>query len=707
MGVTLEPPLASSGDGLAMARWRISRRVLDGMDQLPLLYVMARQRAVRRARWALLQGERDRAREMAEDALACAPDLEPATRLLAAIQRLQAEGGGAGRPVTSLSLDGLAPKPPQRWETLRTELGHDPLHDLALRVAVLGRLLPLARAGVVPVKMARRATEALKRARASMAQGDLGWGLAAALTDFDKVTAAMLAAALDGTATGPGTEADSTLPDLTLVGGPHLKEGEVELELARRVLRANYGLVPRWVKGPKGGDGGKLSSGDGGKLSWVHLHEIRPILRSEGDGPVVQAKLQKRLGWGWLHAGLPPLRYSVTFADHGGEYWRRRAAGAGSMETLKPLARTLLRREIYSPDSEASFMAAAGITELDGDAAARDLLPLVKAAPPRLGAAVLRALALLRSSPVTEALAQATRSPSPEIRRAAMLALGQRALSTERSMLKKGLTDTSPEVTEAAVIGLLRAGDPAGLSLARRWLAEEREERAARILALAAQGQVKVKSLTGDLLRLTKRPRPLSGLPGALWGVMGERAVAELTRLYRAAPALRSQILELARGRVFKRFLQGLMTGGGPLPVALRRLVVLRLAQLAAPPRGLLERAAKDEDQQTRLAAFTGLARLGHADSLLALGQGARGSCHERAIVIPVLCQSLDRASRRRLLLDALASPCNHLHAEVWQLALRYQAGDLKLLQAALGHASREIRVRGALAALGLRGPAR
>jgi hypothetical protein len=132
--------------------------------------------------------------------------------------------------------------------------------------------------------------------------------------------------------------------------------------------------------------------------------------------------------------------------------------------------------------------------------------------------------------------------------------------------------------------------------------------------------------------------------------------------------------------------------------VVLRRAAVLKLARLRHPDEALLRAALQDKDQEVQLAAH-----LGKTDSLLALGAGARGSCAQRAIVIPTLCRFMDARSRRRMLVDALGSECYDLMPTLWELALQYQPQDEVLIRAALGHTRRKIRVMGALVALGLR----
>jgi hypothetical protein len=140
------------------------------------------------------------------------------------------------------------------------------------------------------------------------------------------------------------------------------------------------------------------------------------------------------------------------------------------------------------------------------------------------------------------------------------------------------------------------------------------------------------------------------------------------------------------------------------LPEAeLRLRGVLKLAQLPRPPRAVLQRVLSDTDPGVRLAAHAGLARLGRAESLLALGSGARGQCEERGIVLPTLCRAMDPASRRRLIADALESECFALWPVAWELAVRYHAEDSQLLKVALGHRRRTLRVQAALVVLGLR----
>ena len=76
-----------------------------------------------------------------------------------------------------------------------------------------------------------------------------------------------------------------------------------------------------------------------------------------------------------------------------------------------------------------------------------------------------------------------------------------------------------------------------------------------------------------------------------------------------------------------------------------------------------------------------------------------------RELVLAVFSASLDRASRARLLADALDSHCRALGQHVWTLAVRYQRDDPTLWRAGLSHADRSVRVRAALTALGVKGP--
>ncbi|MCA9671031.1 MAG: hypothetical protein KC503_35785, partial [Myxococcales bacterium] len=183
---------------------------------------------------------------------------------------------------------------------------------------------------------------------------------------------------------------------------------------------------------------------------------------------------------------------------------------------------------------------------------------------------------------------------------------------------------------------------------------------------------------------------------------LGNAAARALGALYENQAARRPAIMRVAAEKGLRALLERAV--GAP-SLEVRRLAVAGLSKLAKPPRAPLERALKDSDARVRLAAQVGLARLGASGSLLSLGAAARGSCAARELVLAVFSASLDRASRARLLADALDSHCRALGQHVWTLAVRYQRDDPTLWRAGLSHADRSVRVRAALTALGVKGP--
>jgi len=674
--VTFKLPL---GEQTLTARWRLSQETLAGMDDLPLLFWMSRERGVRLGRWALLLGDTDEARAVLSDELSCAPDLDAARELLRATRALPRQRAMPER---------LSLSPARLPARTRRELGHDPVQDLALRAAMLARLTPLAVEGVVAPAALRRAQQALRQAATALGKGEVGWSVASHLTDVDRALARLLADALDGK-TGRG-EAVTTL---VLQGIPGVPEPAVTQELELRVLHANYDLVPRWVKGPPG------FPVEGGGVSRVSLLELEPVVQGEH----VVATLHRRLGWGWIHPGLPAERYEVRFVDSSEAYWRRRVEQIPQRATLgelRPLARQLLERELHSPSARVAGLAMAGLLELKVPGALERVLALVKQAPPERRGPALEAVARFRDPRIARAIAEATRSSDEAVRAGALRALGVRAMPAERSLLRAGLADASPLVSAAALEGLLQAGDASGVVQARRWL-RERPERRGRLLRWIAQAppEVKLDALGADLARLAGDSSPSKDLPGALVRVLGRRAVLHLNRLYGKAPELSAAVVRSAAGAAFEPLLRRALAEG---PAEVRHLAALGLARQKNPPQGQLEQLVGDKDPRVQLAAHVGLARLGQAGSLLALGRGARGECWERRAVLALLCQSMEAASRARLLVDALESGCPGLLPLVWELARRYQPRDLVLLRAALGHHDRSQRVRAALAVLGL-----
>jgi len=687
MKLTFELPLTREPDtargSVGRAHWQMSHEMLSGMDELPLLYLMRRTRAVRLGRWAVLTGEVAQARELLADELACAPDLEAARTLLGKLDRLATAPRVETLTVAAKTLSGVD----------REQLGHDPARDLALRAELLARLSPLASVGVVGAQGVKRCQEALRSAAVAAAGGDV-WASSSAQLDFDRSLAAMLAAALDGQ-DGPAEQ----VATLALRQLPKVGEQEVTRELERRVIHANYDLVPRWIKGPKG------FTAEDGRVSRVHLLELHPVAFAESGKDQVVAELQQRMGWGWVHPGLPAERYHERFVDHSEEYWRgevARVKPATSLEAHRELARRLLARELHSPSAEAARLATAGVVQ-QGPKALDQLLPLLERGPAARRAALLQAVALVRDQRVSQAIGQAARASDPKLRAGAMAALGARGLSAELAQLRAGLEDSDPRVAEAAMVGLLSCGDPTGLVQARRWLMGGDQGRRELILTLPEPAARQLKKLSRELQQLARAADPPLSLPSALARALGGQALPHLTRMYNTARSnvpLRAAVQKNAEGHAFERLL---VLGAQDKEVQVRQHALLNLARLKAPPEGVLRQMSTDGDPLVRVAAHVGLARLGRVESLLTLGQAARGSCRERAAVLPVLCQSMDNASRGRLLIDALSSGCEQLLPLALELGLRYQAGDVALLRAAMSHTNRTIRVRGALAVLGLR----
>ena len=667
--------LAGRADRPATAQWRLSRSAFERLDTLPLIYLLSRLREVRRARWDLLSGDREGAKKRLEDVLACAPDLTRARTLLDALSN----------PATPAAAQSLAVG--SGSSQARALLG-DPVRALSLRGALLHRLTPLCPAVISGAAMGQ-AQQALRRGVAALAASDPGWALPPAIVDFDRVINKALQEALDGKQ--PATSPSAPGP-LTLSGGPAIPAQEVDETLRRWIVQANYRLVPRWVKVPKGG------------VREAALLELRPVLRGEGDHREVWAKLHQRLGWGWLHPGVPAQRYRVSYADHSGRHWRQQAEAAKTPAAFKALARRLLGREMLgSGDPEVMALAMAGLAQLDGHKAIPVLLKHVKAATPSRGGAALRALSLLRSDAVSSAIKAAVSSARPELRAGAMQALGSRGLAAERGLLRTGLTDADPRVSRAALVALLRSKDPVGIDKVKAWLADP--ARQTRALALAADPRYAQPAMGGAVSRLAagipaSQPPPPELAP-ALLQTLGERAALRaLSQLYDRGGAWREAVIVAVEGQLFEGLLK---RAAKEESVVLRRAAVLKLARLRRPNEALLQAALQDKDPQVQLAAHVGLARLGKTNSLLALGAGARGSCAQRAIVIPTLCRSMDARSRRRMLVDALGSECYDLMPTLWELALQYQPQDEALIRAALGHTRRKIRVMGALVALGLR----
>jgi HEAT repeat protein len=517
--------------------------------------------------------------------------------------------------------------------------------------------------------------------------------LPSAIVEFDRLLATILANALDGAL---HESTNSSVKMLVLTGGPAIPPQEVQAELDQRLVLANQRLIPRWVRGPKG------QTAASGQIIQMHLLELKPVLQAETMGHKVIAKLHRRLGWGWHHMGLPALRYSTSFADHGAEYWRTKLKSFRSIETLKPIAKIMLQRELYGPDPAVAGLAMKGLVQLEGSKALPTLLALARKGPAvRRGHAIL-ALALLRSRDVTGIVKEAATASSPTLRAAAMEALGKRGLPEEAPLLRRGLEDRHPPVATAALIGLLKTGDRAGLKTAKQWLSDSQVRRREVLLARLAPLRLDLRALSNDLLRLSPRA-PSASLVVVLAKVLGDRAVRPLLHLYKNVPTLRLAIINSAStSQAFSPLLR--LAAEEKENPALRHRALAKLAYIKPPPRNLFQQIVdQDKDAIARLAAHVGLARLGQARSFLSLGIGARGRCIERKMVIPTLAKSMDQRTRSKLLKDALLSQCDTLYPLIWDQILRYQPNDPDLLAAAMTHTRRALRLKGALVVLGLR----
>jgi hypothetical protein len=661
------------GEATATARWAVSGRTLDEIDNLPILYFLARLREVRWARWDIISGDSRSASEHLRDLLACAPDLDLAERIQRALRHPDKT------PIApTAAIKPLVLKPVSAAE--QREFGADPAREIARRAALLTRLVPLAANGLIAGAPILQAQGAVSMAAASLAKGELD-AIPIALTDIDVYLATIFADALD---VQQPIAAATALEPLKVSEGPQLSDAEIDHDLRERLSLANANLVPRWIRGP----------GDAQQLV-----ELRPAMVASVDGAQIVSKATRRMGKGWIHAGLPAAKYTTSFADHAADFWREEVEGKTSLDELRVIARRLLRSELLGHEPASVALAAAGVAQLDGAKALVELLPLVTRGAPAQGAAVLRAIATLRQQQVTSAVALAARAKEPELRAAALEAVGVRALPDERGLLRAGLRDGNPMVVQAALSGLLRLADAEGIKTARAWLAGSDAQRAT-VLSFVQRDGVKLGALKPDLLRLLRAASPSRETIATAVQVLQGGAVAALTQLYGKEPPLRSTIVEHSRGEAFEKLLR---RAAAEEDVALQRTALLHLAELRHPPRALFDEAIKSTDRSVRLAAHVGLARLGQAASLLALGEGARGSCAERAAVLPVLCQSMDAASRGRLLYDAMHSRCPDLFSQIWDLVVRLQPKDVRLLRAALGHPRRMVRVQAALLTLGLR----
>ena len=629
-------------DRVAVARWGVSPHNLEALEELPILFGLTRLQELKDARRLALRGEEGAARAAIGELARCAPDLPH----LAAFGQALSKGGsdsprkGAAPPATQPTQDDV--------EGLATWLRR-------LR-ALLAVLAPAARRGLLEQPPLSAAGAVLLRAEGALerkvpleaqqalfhAERELNKALRQALSPLSPVGKA-----------GPG-------PALTLAGAREAAgaaDAESRAALEERLRVAALGLVPRWVEGHA-------------RFTEEERRELRPVLTGRlQDGSEVVAKLGRQLGSGWLHLGLPPVAYQTRFADHGADYWGARVGQARDAAALRAVAEEVLERERRGPSARAALLAWLGWHERQPSAAL--------------------------------AGARRERDARSVVTRGAVLGLlGLRGNTSDRALVRDALRDPAQEVADAALSALLAVGDGEALRLVRAWLSGEEAPKQLRGLTLLGRGDAKVTMLRAELGRLVRGAATAPGLIGPLVAALGRGAPRALLALYEEVPAIRAALVAGVSGSPFVPLFERAL---GADDAALRRQAVAQLAALPKPPRSRLETALADTAASVRLAAHVGLARLGRTASLLALGEGARGSCADRAVVLPVLARSLDAGSRRKLLLDALASGCTTLQPLVWTLVLRHQAEDPALLRAALSRPERTLRVHAALAVLELR----
>ncbi len=684
--------------GQIEAQWALSVRELPSFDRLPIAAGLAPARALRLARRALLLGQVGRARELVDEAGRCPGPWQKAAEQLTLVlvteeaKRLEDAGReGAG----AVSEQGVA-------------ASDDPASDdpVKLRRALLARLAPLSRLGVLDSSQLAAARLLLQRAQRSRSKApDPRLAGGRQLVAFDQALAALLADALDprspvATARHPSGVRSRVIgaPPASLVPPALVLE-----DLRRRIERANAGLTPRYV-GRTGRPGGRCGSRLCLVVAGREQGGMLPRLVARSGAMKVVATVRSRLGDGWTHPGLPVgLKLKVERFDDSASYWAGEVGRAHGRRALAALARRLLRHEVTAGDSpRATALAVAGMVQLDGKRALKLVRQVIEGGGPARSAAALRGLYALRQADGdARAIARRYVRGGPAERRAAavtVLGFGKRGPASE---LRAALGDADPRVATATLIALLRRGQGAGH--ARRWLARGDSWQRQAVLASLARFPRPVLPLVAPLLaELRGEDIPVAVIK-AMRAVPARRAAAPLLRLYQRQAALRRAVLEVSLAgppdRAWLKLWQQARTEKVPV---LRQLAVRGLARLARPPRLALEQAVADSDASVRLAAHVGLARLGQSRSLLALGSGARGTCEQRALVLEPICRALDAGSRARLLVDVLHSECGAVVLELgWRLAVTHKPLDESLLRMGLGHPLRWLRVAAAVAALG------
>lgn len=673
------------------------------MDRLPPLFALGRQRQLALARRELLAGRMHQAKAVLRAFSHCGQTAESN-----ALQQI-ADGGRTETQQDEVTADS---KETLHRTGAREAKAADPL---ALRIAIWRRLRAAIEQGLLPHALARQSAEALLRAiraakrTAKSRSFSPEWVLnrrpeqlqrsnasttqetGAVLASFDRALARTLAKGLQpGTPIKPlalnWAQFSSIQPavDNVLIQ----RELDARLAYAARALEPRYvaadALAPRWPTG-------------------LALTLLRPRFSSSSttEGHVrdaqVIAQLTQRLGFGWLHLGLPPGPYQVAPTDHSAEYWRQRTNQAEDMDALRALAMEQLEQEVARPDGhEAVGHAAVALVALQGQAALQLLLRF-DALPPELIATRLDALCEVQSERINALIKGSLKAPDGSVRAAALRCATARQL-IGTAELRAALSDPDHAVAATALARLLLRGEPQATRLAVRWLATRGREHAMMLdilsrLSLAGAPARKLH----QTLRTLLAGSPSSAVVAALANLQPAND-RWLLQAYDSNPSLRAQLLGLARPVTVRPLLdRALSTTDQPT----RRAAAARLSGLAvAADRPLLRRLVRDPDPFVAAAGQLASWKLGDADALLQLGQATRADCQCYGLVLGPLAEALDPVSRRALLLAALRRPCGGLAAQAWDLIKAHQWYEPSLYRAALGHGSRTLRVRAATALL-------
>ncbi len=669
---TLELP-TSKGKPLKLG-WSVAAANPERFDELPLLFSLAHLRAQARARRAALAGDPRRGLRHLEDVLDCSADPGPAKALAARLLMTLKPARVVTIPLVAGGEDepSLTPKRGAPEGSLRD--------GLALRVAISQVLAQSAARGLIDGVRFSRAIEELRRAAGAMNEGKAKDAIELTLA-HDRELARLLREAARPT----GKLHPWTTPLSLSARGVTISTARVAAALRRRVAAASLGLEPRWISAA-----GQRTPDD-----------VRALLTSRGTDTLELAMATERLGLGFWHPGLrPKTTYAIGFKDIGPGHWRRLARDAKGLDGLRALARRVLARERHTGGRAAS-LAVAGVVALAKSPA--ELKPLL--ADGATMPAALRKLALSEDPSAEGRLLRHARGSSVDHKTAALAGLGWRALRGRLSrdakpLLNAALDSPNTAASVLAALGLVTARDRKAAEKVVSWLRDDRR-RSEVLLGLLVTPNTRLTATLGPALRRALRGKVNPQLVEAA-ARLGDRAsLRALRSLYKKAP-LRPMLLEAA-ARAQCGPLLALLDPSEKVDLGVQRRVVIALSSV---PKGQEARLqgwlSGSQDRRVRAAAQVGLARLKQGLALLALGASARGSCLLRTLAIPVLSASMDRSSRRKLLLDAIAACPDHA-SELWRPVVALQAKDPELLRAGLGHQRPEVRVQAALTVLGLR----